>query len=245
MKSLAAIVEAVGVLMAAMLLSVGLLLTGWAALSVVGGAQGAEPFQLPMIGSDGAVAPTPSFVGAILSIQVVVFGGIGMLMMAWRTRSPEKGSLSLASSVAVGLVWGVGALFVTFVLAASMRALGFDVTEQDWVVSMARANPDSLLLLSPWIVLAAPWAEEVFFRGYLFRFLNQRIGYATAYALSALLFGIIHFHVTLLPVYFFYGLWFAFLYRITSRLAAPVAAHATVNSAALLALWATGGNPPV
>ena len=38
------------------------------------------------------------------------------------------------------------------------------------------ADPEALLKLAPWIVVTMPIAEEVFFRGYLYRFVAQRAG---------------------------------------------------------------------
>ena len=121
-------------------------------------------------------------------------------------------------------------------------ALGVDVREQTWVVSLARENPGGLRLLTPWIVLIAPITEEIFFRGYSFPFLFRRAGAVTGYLVSTVLFALMHLHPPMLPVYLFYGLLFAYLYSRTSRLLTPVVAHCTINLVAFLLLLLTGGN---
>jgi membrane protease YdiL (CAAX protease family) len=88
-------------------------------------------------------------------------------------------------------------------------------------------------------VVIAPFAEEAFFRGYIFRFVTQRGGIVLGILVSSLLFALVHFHPPLLAIYILYGILFAWLYHWTGRLLAPVTAHVTVNLVGVVVLGMT------
>ena len=81
----------------------------------------------------------------------------------------------------------------------------------------------------PWIVLAAPLSEEVFFRVYMFRFLSQRVGVLTGILVSSASFALIHLNLSGFFVYLAVGGVFALIYRRTSNIWAPISAHVTYN----------------
>jgi hypothetical protein len=94
--------------------------------------------------------------------------------------------------------------------------------------------------LSP--IVSAPIAEEVLFRGLVFRLLLERVTLWPAVALSALLFALIHLPywwasgamppatlVLRLGSIFTYGVFFALLYRWSGSLYAPLISHILNN----------------
>ena len=89
-------------------------------------------------------------------------------------------------------------------------------------------------MLDPWlvtvaIVVFAPIAEELFFRGIVFNAWLREAGRIWAYVGSAALFAAIHLSLeSLLPI-FLLGLALAWVYERTGNLLAPIAMHATVN----------------
>jgi membrane protease YdiL (CAAX protease family) len=86
------------------------------------------------------------------------------------------------------------------------------------------------------LVLLAPLAEEVFFRGFVQEVFRERLGPALTAVSAALLFAVIHRYVVqFLPV-FLVGLSLSVLYEWRRSLTAGVAAHAALNLAALLGL---------
>ena len=95
------------------------------------------------------------------------------------------------------------------------------------------------------VVLAAPFAEEVFFRGFVFPGLIRPLGVAGAILASGLLFAM--FHVTgpdsagLIIPFTPIGMLFAWLYYHTGTIWTSIAAHLVFNlvSFVLLALTAT------
>jgi membrane protease YdiL (CAAX protease family) len=79
------------------------------------------------------------------------------------------------------------------------------------------------------VVVLAPIAEELFFRGIVFNAWLREGGRRWAYIGSAALFAAVHLSlVSALPI-FLLGLALAWVYERTRNLLAPIAMHATVN----------------
>jgi membrane protease YdiL (CAAX protease family) len=79
-------------------------------------------------------------------------------------------------------------------------------------------------------IVIAPLAEEILFRGILYRAMKERGWPRTALVATSLLFGAIHGHLPSFIALSFLGLVFALLYGRTSNLLAPILAHSTFNS---------------
>ena len=98
---------------------------------------------------------------------------------------------------------------------------------------------------SPWprvtAVLAAPLAEELLFRGLIYRLARRTWGAWPAAVVSSLVFGLIHGE----PWYLFglvgLGLILAYLYEATGSLLAPVIAHALHNAVSLYVMLRPAG----
>jgi hypothetical protein len=83
-------------------------------------------------------------------------------------------------------------------------------------------------------VLVAPVAEELFFRGGLYRFLKSRLPANVALVAASFLFALSHFNLeTFLPL-FVLGLLLARLYERTGNIVAPILFHAFFNLAMIL-----------
>lgn len=86
------------------------------------------------------------------------------------------------------------------------------------------------------VSLAAPLAEELVFRGLLFRLARPRWGGGRAAVLTGLFFGIAHWQPWGLFGLVALGILLALLYMWTGTLAAPIAAHAAHNAVSLALL---------
>jgi membrane protease YdiL (CAAX protease family) len=96
----------------------------------------------------------------------------------------------------------------------------------------------------------APVAEELFFRGVLFRSLADRRGFWVAAVLSGLLFGLVHLPAEggdvadrlLLPIVMtFTGIGLAWIFERRGSLLAPIAAHAVFNAIGLTLIFSGVG----
>ena len=143
---------------------------------------------------------------------------------------PRFPGADVGRSILLGLLWGAGAWLAASVLAnaiaLALEAVGIE--PEPAAAERALAMLDPFLLVVP-IVVLAPIAEEIFFRGVVFNALRRESTRRWAYLGSALLFSVIHLSpVTLVPI-FLLGLLLARVYERTGSLVAPIVLHATFN----------------
>jgi membrane protease YdiL (CAAX protease family) len=91
------------------------------------------------------------------------------------------------------------------------------------------------------VVLVAPLAEELFFRGFVFGGLVDRLGVPGAAAASGLLFSLVHGQMGLILPFALIGVLLAYLYYRSGSLWPAVLAHLVYNGLAFAALNAAGG----
>ena len=172
------------------------------------------------------------------SIVLLVSTQVGLLLVSWLLVFRPNALAALPPfpgpdprrALRMGLAWGVvawiGASLASAGVVALLEALGLDVAPQ--------AAEQALGLVEPWvavlaIVVLAPIAEELFFRGVVFNaFLRER-GPRLAYVGSAALFAVIHLSIVALLPIFLLGLALAWVYDRTGSLLAPIVMHAVVN----------------
>jgi membrane protease YdiL (CAAX protease family) len=151
---------------------------------------------------------------------------------------PERGALR---SAAIGLLLAVPAWVAATVMGALLQAilglLGHPVTPGLVDSAVARLDPTILVLA---IVLVAPAAEEIFFRGVVLNAWLREYGERVAIIGSAALFAAIHADFNnpeailtsiarVLPI-FGLGLALAFVYRRTGSLLASIGLHMGFNA---------------
>ncbi len=90
------------------------------------------------------------------------------------------------------------------------------------------------------IVAAAPVAEEIFFRGFIFGGFRGRFSFATAALISAAIFGVFHYtgagSLGVVPQLAFLGFALAWVYEETGSIYPTMAIHATNNLLAFVIL---------
>lgn len=172
------------------------------------------------------------------SVVLLVSTQVAMLLVSWLlvlrpnalAALPRFPGPDASRAVRMGLGWGVvawlGASLASAAVVAILEALGLDVAPQ--------AAEQALAVVEPWvavlaIVVLAPIAEELFFRGVVFNaFLRER-GPRLASIGSAALFAGIHLSIVALLPILLLGLALAWVYHRTGNLLAPIVMHAVVN----------------
>jgi membrane protease YdiL (CAAX protease family) len=185
-----------------------------------------------LTGGEGELSPIGAAV-LLLSTQVA------LLLVSWLlvfrpgalAGLPSLPGRNAAAAVTAGLGWGlgawVGATVVAGAVIAGLQAIGIEPEPQVAGKAIATVDP-WLVVLS--VVIMAPVAEEVFFRGVVFNALRREVGRRWAFLGSAALFGVIHLELVGVVPLFLLGLALAWIYERTDNLLAPVAMHATVNA---------------
>ena len=169
---------------------------------------------------------------------ILVSTQVALLLISWLFVYRPRALAGLPSfpgreplrAAARGAAWGVAAWVVSTVLIGIMAV----VLQQLGMEPEPQAAEQALTVIDPWlailaIVVLAPIAEEIFFRGVVFNAWLREGGRRFAFIGSALLFAVIHVSLlSLLPI-FALGLMLAWIYDRTGTLVAPIAMHATVN----------------
>lgn len=111
-----------------------------------------------------------------------------------------------------------------------VRSIGSELPAQTVLVYLAGpAPPEGQLLLILLACVLGPIGEELFFRGYIYRFVDVRWGATPALWITSAWFGIMHGLEYALPLTLM-GFLFGYLRRRTNGLAAPILAHMLHNS---------------
>ena len=129
------------------------------------------------------------------------------------------GAVALLGSVALGVAYIAVAALISDNLTPS--PLPIDV-----------ASGDLRWLAFAIIVIAGPIAEEVFYRGFVFAGLIERLGTSKAAVVSSAAFAAAHLDIAVAGPAFFSGLVFALVYRRTGSLWPAILAHVAQNAIA-------------
>jgi Predicted metal-dependent membrane protease len=136
--------------------------------------------------------------------------------------------------------WGIG-------LLAGLGMAGLGQAYDALVGLLGIPTPDWRMVLSwfgPWgvivtvAILAAPVAEETYFRGRLFSLLDRAKGERFAMIATALVFAAVHGVAVYFPIYLLFGIVLAYLRVRSGNLVAPIAAHAVNNLIAVSLVYA-------
>lgn len=176
-----------------------------------------------------------TFLGGIV---ILTSTQIGLLLVSWLLVYRPRALSALPSfpgrhpggALLAGVGWGVLAWIGSTI---AIVAVGW-LLEQLGQPPQPEAAEQAIARLDPWVVIVAvvilaPIAEEIFFRGVVFNAWLREGGRRWAYIGSAALFAAIHLSLlSLLPI-FLLGLALAWVYQRKGNLLAPIAMHATVN----------------
>jgi CAAX protease family protein len=179
-------------------------------------------------------------VGAVV---ILVSTQLALLFVSWLFVARPNALAALpsfpgrdpAGALLTGAGWGIGAWVMStaaiVIMAWLLEAIGLPPEPQ--------AAERAIALVDPWlvvlaVVILAPIAEEVFFRGVVFNAWLREGGRRWAYVGSAALFAIIHLSLVSLVPIFLLGLALAWVYERTGNLLAPIAMHAVVNGISVL-----------
>ena len=159
---------------------------------------------------------------------------VTLLFVAWPRAlagAPAFDGGRLGRSIGMGIGWGIVAWIVANVIGVliglAFEALGIPVEPQVAEIAIESLDPYIVVFA---VVIFAPLAEEIFFRGVAYAGWRREHGVRRATIGSAVLFAVIHFSLLGLVPIFLLGLWLAWLYERTRSLLASIVLHATFNA---------------
>jgi membrane protease YdiL (CAAX protease family) len=146
----------------------------------------------------------------------------------WRAWGFRKPSAAYFWVIPVTLV---GAYVVSYV-----NDLVFHPAEQD-IVDVFPPSTGGIVLFAIVAVVMAPLAEELYFRGFVFKGFANSWGWVWGAAVSGVVFSLAHMQLTLFFPLFALGFGLAWVYHHTGSLWTSITLHAVFNGIAVLT-WA-------
>jgi len=140
----------------------------------------------------------------------------------------------------------IAVLFAAYVIlgvyVAIMELSGLaDLTPKSTLPNDTFDNPFALPLAGVLALVAAPLAEETFFRGFLFPGLRNRWGTLRAALASGFFFALVHFNVGSIIPFTAIGMLLAWAYVLSGSLWMAICAHFAFNAISFLITIAAGG----
>ena len=222
---------------AAMLITLGLAILGVTIAALVARLAGYEV-------SSGDPPPGVTIAGTFVQDGALILSAFLLARMtAGRPTPAQFGLRRIAAAAAAG--WLLLAWFA-FVIFSAVWAAALEIEESDDLPQELGADDSTtaLVAVALLVCVAAPIAEEIFFRGFCFTAFRRWIGVAGGAIVSGAIFGAIHAGssdvVFLVPLAVF-GVVLALLYHRTGSLLPCIVLHALNNS---LALGVTQGWAP-
>ncbi len=188
-------------------------------------------------------------IGEVALLQVPLWLGLlGVpLLSTWRRgRGPvhELGLRMTRRDAPIGLAIGIACQFVLVPLVTLPVFLLTDI-DQEELEAPAREITDKatgigVLVLVLVVVVGAPLAEEVFYRGFLQRAMARKLPIWPTMIVTALLFGASHFQALQFPALAAFGLVLSIIARRTGRLGMNIWAHVGFNATTVVLLLSRG-----
>jgi membrane protease YdiL (CAAX protease family) len=174
----------------------------------------------------------------------IVAATVGVAALTMRPRLWHFGLRSAPLRQAIGVTLGAIGAFLAFEL---VYAAIFDPKNPQRIVEDLGADRSTaLLVVGALVVIAvAPVAEEILFRGFIFRVLRVRMGFWAAALIDGVLFGLVHGSLVIVPVLAFLGVVLCWVYERTGSIFPCIAIHVLNNTLSYGATtehgWAAAG----
>jgi membrane protease YdiL (CAAX protease family) len=199
--------------------------------------------SLPVLNAFGEESDLANMTATVVAAIVIVGILIGWLSVYHRgwvgvMRLPEKGRWG--AEIFAGVLFGLGLYVVAVVLVGGLLLILLNALSGEQVQAPEQVpqglSAVGIAVTSLYAIVIAPFGEELFFRGVLFRTLRDRHGLRIGLLGTAIGFGLIHFipgeavdALLLMLVMAFTGASLGYLYERRGTIVAPIAAHMTFN----------------
>ena len=167
-----------------------------------------------------------------LAVDLCVVGAT--LAVARATARPAPWQFGLRRAP---LGFAVGMAFIaaiSVVVFSAVYSSVVDTENKQRIVQDLGANTSTTLLVigAVVVIVIAPLCEELFFRGFLFRVLRQRMGFWLAAGVDGVLFGLVHGSIAILPILAVLAIALCWVYERTGSIFPCIALHVLNNTLA-------------
>lgn len=149
----------------------------------------------------------------------------------WASRRPGIGSRLVNALWKPVLLGYLGAYGLVLLYGVAIEQLGLDSLRPSQQLPEEIFNNSLLVLLfGISVVIAAPLAEEIFFRGFLHAGLRRSLPFLPAAAISGFLFSLAHADIGFVLPFLAVGMVLAYVYERAGTLLAPIGVHFLFNA---------------
>jgi membrane protease YdiL (CAAX protease family) len=136
-----------------------------------------------------------------------------------------------------GLLGGVALFIAAAAVGAVLTRIGVHQNQFERFEGIEGAPLPLFLVAVAAGCLLAPFAEELFFRGYVFQTFSERYHPAWAYAFSAGLFAVVHANLAAAAPIFVLGLMLAYIFKSSGSIIPGAIAHGVNNAISFWLLY--------
>ena len=133
-----------------------------------------------------------------------------------------------------GIFYGFVAIFVNLIIGSLLfylySVLNLNPTQQQVVQLIENTDNINPILVYFGIAISAPLAEELFFRGIVYRTFAKKISLRNGILFTSILFSLLHFDLFYIPQIFLISIVFSLAYNETGSILTPIIAHLISNS---------------
>ncbi|WP_425445381.1 CPBP family intramembrane glutamic endopeptidase [Virgibacillus phasianinus] len=179
------------------------------------------------------------YAGTLMGLTIAVILILGVYLIALRPKGLSWSEVGAKSFPVKD--WKLIVLYSIFLLVGAVIIVVLtSFIENTWENSKTEAMQQNVTFFAFLIAflsaaVISPIYEELFYRGFLYRWLRTRIGLIGAILLSSLIFTIAHIPTyNVMPVNFFSGIIFALAYERTNSIWPSVMIHGLTNGTMVL-----------
>ncbi len=196
----------------------------------------------PVVAEYGEDTPEAFFAAAVATL---LWDGGFVLIAFWLVRSVGGSWQSLGlrkpkslTFLPVVIVVGYGLAFAAVLIYGLLVALaGLELLEPDsQIAEELFETPIVVVATGLAVVVGAPFAEEILFRGFLFGGLRSRLSFWPAALVSGFIFSLAHADLAFIVPFTAIGIILAYSYERSGSLATPIGIHLLFNSISFLLL---------
>jgi membrane protease YdiL (CAAX protease family) len=192
----------------------------------------------------GGLCTIPGFVTAAGSVDVVLLAITYVRFIRPGVLTVSDLGLNqgrLAYLVGVGLLVGIVVLAFSAAIQTALQAIGVRQTQMEQLECVRGFPLGGFFAVLATGGLLAPIAEELYFRGYVFRSYLRTQATPVAYGATSLLFAVLHLNLEALLPILVLSLLLCLAYRRTGSIIPSIVGHAVNNTAAFCILYFTTG----
>ncbi len=179
------------------------------------------------------------FAGTLMGLTIAVTLIIGMYFIALRPKGLSWSEVGVKSFPMKD--WKIIILSTIFLMVGAVIIMVLtSFIGNTWENSKTEAIQQNVTFLTVFIgflsaAVISPIYEEIFYRGFVYRWLRTRIGFIGALLLSSFIFTIVHIPTyNAMPVNFLAGIIFAYVYERTNSIWPSVIVHGLSNGIMVL-----------